>query len=637
MAGTRPAQVFQYLRTLLSARGTDPSSDEQLLQRFVDQRDEAAFTALLQRHGPVVLGVCRRLLADPHDVEDAFQATFLVLARRAGAVARRERVGSWLFGVAYRIAARLRGQVVRRRVRQRQLSDSPAREEQPEIVGREARGILDEEVQRLPEKYRTPFILCHLRGLTQEEAAHELGCPKGTVASRVMRACQRLRARLSRRDLTIPPTLFGTLLGAEVAEAALPGALAGATVTAACAFASGRHEATGAASARVLMLCRKNLEELMLARIKHVVAAVLTVVVAGTGAVLAYQARPPVPPEAAKGPEKNAPEAKAAEPLPAAWKEQATLPVNQHTRSVWTLAFSPDGKTLATAGSDGRVMLWDPATGKEQGAFKGHRSQVIVVAFAPDGKTAASVSDDGVLLTWDPATRKARTTTRVPAGQQGWSLAFTADGKTLVGASGGDGTVQLWNAATGKAQGAFREHMGQVTFVALLADGKTIASGDLNGAIKLWDPATLKAKQTFQRPNVLTEEEILNMDEFRAVSPDGKTAVSRTGLFGRSGTVKLWDLESGKVRATLKGHEAAGGSTAFSSDGRVLATAATDGTVKLWDVVTGKELATLKQPNAVPLVPVAFAPSGYRLATATEGGVKVWDAGTKGKSGSGDR
>src|SRR5262249_51915394 len=158
------------LRRVARAPSHSDLSDGELLQRFARQREEGAFTALLQRHGPMVLGVCQSVLHDAHDAEDAFQATFLVLVRQPGAIGKPASVASWLHGVAYRIALRARAACARRRFQERQVVPMPARELQDEVVWRDLRPVLHEEVERLPERYRMPFVLCYLEGKTNEEA-----------------------------------------------------------------------------------------------------------------------------------------------------------------------------------------------------------------------------------------------------------------------------------------------------------------------------------------------------------------------------------------------------------------------------------------------------------------------------------
>src|SRR5262249_10506792 len=200
-------------------------------------RDEAAFEVLVWRYGPLVLGVCRRVLRHEQDAEDAFQATFLTLARKAAAVARGEALGGWLYRVAYRVALRARCRAGRRAGYERSGAEGLAREA-PAGVWPDVRLVLDEEVSRLPARYRLPFILCCLEGKTHRAAAAALGCPAGTVASRLAWARRRLRDRLSRRGVDLS---CGVLAGLPAPRGgAASAALVGSTVRAALRLAAGR-------------------------------------------------------------------------------------------------------------------------------------------------------------------------------------------------------------------------------------------------------------------------------------------------------------------------------------------------------------------------------------------------------------
>ncbi len=200
-----PPTLLQHLRRLIGSPGPAGATDDQLLRRFVNGGDDAAFELLVWRHGPMVLNVCGRVLRDEHLAEDAFQATFLQLARKAGSIGRGEALAGWLYQVAYRTAVRARRRAEQAVVRERPLLDLPVPaagvSPDEEAAWRELRPVLDDEVRRLPEKYRSVFILCCLEGMTNEQAAQELGCPKGTVLSRLSRARERLKKRLERRNL----------------------------------------------------------------------------------------------------------------------------------------------------------------------------------------------------------------------------------------------------------------------------------------------------------------------------------------------------------------------------------------------------------------------------------------------------
>jgi RNA polymerase sigma factor (sigma-70 family) len=267
-------------------------TDAELLERFVVGRDDVAFEAILHRHGPLVFGVCRRLLNGVHDAEDAFQATFLVLARRAGHIGRPSFLGNWLYGVAVRVAARARKTAVRRQMTERPDGDLTAAACFDTPADPDVAPVLHEEVGRLPDKYRAPVVLCYLEGKTNEEAAGRLQWPVGTVKTRLDKAREVLRTRLARRGIA----LTAGLLAGSPLSAAVPAGLLGGTFQAAMAFAAGHVAGQGAISASVLTLSNGVLRAMFLTKLKVVTAAVLAVaVVAGAGGVAWYgtAAEPP--------------------------------------------------------------------------------------------------------------------------------------------------------------------------------------------------------------------------------------------------------------------------------------------------------------------------------------------------------
>jgi RNA polymerase sigma factor (sigma-70 family) len=228
-----PLRFRRYLRRAVSGPAVGGLTDAQLLERFLARRDEAAFEVLVWRHGPKVLGVCRSVLRHEQDAEDAFQATFLILVRKGGSIGKRAAVGSWLYRVAYRVALRAKVMADKRAAKQIHVGAEAAAPAMNDSPGFDLRPVLDEEINLLPEKYRAPFILCYLDGKTNEEAARELGCPKGTVLSRLACARERLRARLTRRGLDLSAGLPVAVLAsaaptAVLVDSTLKAALSGA-------------------------------------------------------------------------------------------------------------------------------------------------------------------------------------------------------------------------------------------------------------------------------------------------------------------------------------------------------------------------------------------------------------------------
>jgi RNA polymerase sigma factor (sigma-70 family) len=302
LQGTYSGVLFHQLESLFHHGTSAGSTEGELLERFVSRRDEAAFEALLARHGPMVLGICRKLLKDPNDVDDAFQATFLVLVRKAGTLARRDLLGNWLYGVALRVAARARTLSARRSARfapggQKAAMWAPEGAAQRLGVDfaappeREPSPSLHEEISRLPEKYRTPIVLCFLEGLTHDEAARRLGWPLGTVKGRLSRAKDLLRRRLTRRGVTVSSAaLFANLLHPD-ARAAIPAALEAATLTAAQSLArSGGVSlaATTSVSIPVAALVEGVLQTMIVNQVKTLgIPALLVAGTVVTGVVLA--------------------------------------------------------------------------------------------------------------------------------------------------------------------------------------------------------------------------------------------------------------------------------------------------------------------------------------------------------------
>jgi RNA polymerase sigma factor (sigma-70 family) len=261
--------VSKTLAPLTIARGgllavaTEGQSDRQLLQHFVQRHDEVAFEALVQRHGPMVLGLCRRILGNDADAEDAFQATFLVLARKASAVGKPELLAGWLFGVACRVARKARAQAGRRRRLEAQGGTVPMQAPDPlqNAATQELRTILDEELRRLPAKYQAPLVLCYLEGLTNEEAAQRLGWPTGSMSYRLARGRELLRARLNRRNPSLAPALLSLLVTGPLL-AALPTNLVAQTARAAAAFSAAQAAGAHLSSPAVAALAEKALRSM---------------------------------------------------------------------------------------------------------------------------------------------------------------------------------------------------------------------------------------------------------------------------------------------------------------------------------------------------------------------------------------
>ena len=287
-------RLSEFVRCLRAASGpgTEGVADGELLERYVRRKDESAFETLMRRHGPMVMGVCLRILGRAHDAEDAFQATFLVLVRKAATIRPRGQVGNWLHGVARRTALLARRLDARRRIRE---ANAAMRAQTPEDVWMDWRPLLDQEISRLPDKQRAVLILCDLEGQGRREAADRLGVPEGTVASRLARARAALAKRLARRGIAgaggalVPPQ--------NGASAGVPAALLASTIRAA-ALVAGRNAAAGVISAKVVALMQGVMKTMLLSKIKStaVVLALSAACLLGVG-VGAWAYRAPAPAE----------------------------------------------------------------------------------------------------------------------------------------------------------------------------------------------------------------------------------------------------------------------------------------------------------------------------------------------------
>jgi cytochrome c peroxidase len=268
--------ILQLIRRFVKDEGVRQLSDRHLLLQFSDHRDEAAFGTLLRRHGPMVLDVCRGVFGNEADAEDAFQATFLVLARRAASIRKAASVGSWLHGVAYRTALKARA---RSAARQKNEARAPARAASgpDDLTWRETQAILYEELTGLAERYRVPLVACYLEGKTQDEAAAQLGLAKSTLKERLERGRSLLRARLVRRGLGPAGVLLATAWPSATASACVPPALASSTVRAASLFGAAQAAERGVVSARVAALAEGGLGGMVLAKTKVTAAVLLAV------------------------------------------------------------------------------------------------------------------------------------------------------------------------------------------------------------------------------------------------------------------------------------------------------------------------------------------------------------------------
>lgn len=293
MANERTDAVLRQVQRLFSQGTVGGLDDGQLLERFISGGDggaEGAFEALVSRHGPMVLRVCRDVLNDPHDAQDAFQATFLVLVRRAHSIRRRESVASWLYGVARRVSSKARTRVARRRSHERQVAGTSHEGVTP-CADRLDLNVLHEEIDRLSEKFREPIVLCYLEGMSYEMAASHLGVNESTVRGRLARGRERLRSRLTRRGVTVPAALLVAGNTTVTASATITPTLAASTARVAVQLSAGEAIVATTIASSVMTLTEGALISMLLTKVKVIGLCVvsLCLVTVGVGTLVGQQ------------------------------------------------------------------------------------------------------------------------------------------------------------------------------------------------------------------------------------------------------------------------------------------------------------------------------------------------------------
>jgi RNA polymerase sigma factor (sigma-70 family) len=631
MATSSITAVLRHLGRVLENGAGSGATDRELLERFARAPDEDAFALLLRRHGTVVWGVCRRVLGNDHDAEDSFQATFLVLARKAGAIRKKECLASWLHGVARRIALRARADLARRRLHERRAQNmrTPSTSESS---WRDIEGIIDEELGRLDEKYRVPLILCYWQGKTQAVAAQELGLPAGTVSWRLARARELLHQRLARRGVALPAGLLFSLVAENAAASAVPLLLIPRTTAAAMAFAGAAT--VGSVSSPAAALATDLLQSMSwgASKLGAMLIVALGIMSVGIAAISPGSSVKKSADESSRVPMRFAQAAAktAAQDRPRTDRHGDALPPGATARLgtvrfrqgwwVLDLAFSPDGKTLALAGLGQGLGLWDVKTGKQIRQLPAGE-RIRSVAFSPNGKLVATIGN--VSAVWDVASGKILRKLRPNSDY----LALSPDGKQIAFALLDEKTIYLDDVETGGEARRLQADSFPNT-LAFSPNGRWLAAGDDQKVVYLWDASTGKLVHRLgdHRRGVYTV----------AFAPDGKLLASG----GEDQIIRLFDPQTGKEVRRLEAKGCWVTHIAFAPDGKTLASAcdipndllvaAQSGppAVRLWDVETGKEIRSWKVPRGSRRL--AFAPDGRTLLSTTRAasGIRGWNLAT---------
>jgi RNA polymerase sigma factor (sigma-70 family) len=625
MAAGQAGLVLKHVRKILAVYGGDQLSDRELRRRFAQEHDEAAFAAVVGRHGPMVLRVCQRVLYNWHDAEDAFQAAFLTLARLAAARRWQESVGQWLHLVASRLAVKLRADAERRARLETHAEQRSSADPLAMVSGRELCAVLDEELSRLPERFCGPLVLCCLEGLTRDEAARQCGWSLATLKRRLEQGRALLRQRLLRRGFPLPAVLAAVLGIDTTARAAVPLGLIRSAARIAVQAGSGKSLPAGLVSERVAALSGAVLKGLCLSKGKALLTLTLTVAlalcVAGAGADLVFQHAPTEGTAEQQGGEPKA-AAQAAggpqapgQPRAAFGQREAALPAGAFLRlkAGFTAALSPDGKTVASATiGDGIVHVWAVPSGKELRRYDGQEAVAWCLAFSPDGKTLALGGKGGDILLSEIATGKQL---HRFAGYQKeiFSLVFSPDGKVLA-SKGLDPSIRLWDAAAGRELRRLEVETGSLYAPAFSPDSKTVATTcfmpgkevkDWQYTIRIWDAATGKELHRFASQGY----------GFGSIawSADGMVVAAASG---RKQLIRLWEAKSGDELAPLAIPDSKVNCLAFSHDGRLLAVAGGhhDDSIYVLEVATHRERCRFR--TATPgRKSLAFTPDGRILVS----------------------
>lgn len=583
----------------LGLSAPDPRSDGELLSEFVRSRDEPAFAELLRRHGPTVYGVCHRIVG-PTDADDAFQAVFLVLSRKANTVRPPGMVGNWLYGVAVRTANKARVMNAKRRARDERAATAREREQPNPLPGgrgspdADTLAVIDAELAALPHQYRAAFVACDLNGRSRSEAARELGWPEGTVAARLAKARELLAARLTKRGITLGVGLF--------AAVAVPVATSAETLNSVWELLAVGTASAVAPSAQTLS--DEVAKTMTTIHRKWLLLGGLVLALGIGGVVLLAGPRD-------KQPEREQIKAPVPKEPASEWKEQE--PIKLPGYPVQNLAVSPDGKLLAAVTSNGVVSLYDPDTGErvDKNFLPQLKAQAtrLDVSFSPEGKLAIT-GQNGVVAFDADTLRK-----DFASAYRSWSLwegipdfdphrvVWLHEERTGGGWAAGEGRLVATDGVSFKEIGWTRGKREGEDLVRVEGETWEVRKGEKHA------PTVLAAAPDVRRV-------------FHSAGPDDKAA-EKFDLFVREAEKQPHTVH------TLSGHAARPASGAISADGKLMVSGDEAGTVIAWDGEKFKELGRWKLGGAITNVVVASdnrTAAMLRVSETTDGeGSTSWE------------
>jgi RNA polymerase sigma factor (sigma-70 family) len=629
-------------------------SDHQLLSRFVESGDEAAFAIIMDRHGPMLYGVCRRFLGDSHLADDVLQATFLLLSRRCGSIRKSNSLGSWLYRVAHRLARQAQRADAARSRRERLAVDNRTLAPPSDPGWDELCLVLDEELRRLPERYRIPLLLCYLEGRTQDEAARQLDWSVRTLRRRLERARNLLKARMVRRGATLGAGLFAGFLAPSSASAVLPPELRQSILN----ISTGNAKSS-VPSAAVMQMVNAATRAAIVTKIaiwSAVALALVSAAAVGAGQLVrpASDVEQPIaihqpPQNVDKNAEVVGAKLAAEQGLDRrpekAVARLGTVAFRHGRSSYWgpALTFTEDGKHLVSMGG-GWIRRWDLATGNATVNLGDGTPQGVVYPswqVTADGKTAWR----GPIWENEKGWIQDFTQFDLASGvqKQSYRLKFQAshllrhvfspDGKTCAGFGHREyndrlphgEAIVLWNAADGTVLHQFELDLkdGHWETMVFAPDGRSLIASDRRHKIHIFDVASGKELRTFGVANI-------NGLPLMAVSPDGKLLVTRGG--GDS-FIRLWDLQKGTEKRIFDLPEGSvTESFVFTSDSSTLFVGAKlVGTgqrfaVYSWIVESGNPGKTWTAEPTIGAT-LALSPDGHLLATMNSmtGVIQFWD------------